>query len=172
MINLMSIKLTAIIRKQQIVSQDTIDMEKYNKALQEYIYPLGILPMNAFDTNSNLSNLSEQEKLDYFSDLLHSMYNTLYTEEEYNIIYYYLLTRIQGKLTYTPKLIEQLEALVISTQTKKDIIYLQEELKFRLATHYSLTMTNDNRLFELLDELESIEDTHNAFQMELRKEKT
>ena len=170
MINLITIKLTTIIRKQQIISEDTINLEKYNKALQEYIYPIGILPMNAFDTNPILAGLSEKEKKEYFTALLHSMYNNLYTDEEYEIILYYLLMRTSNKLTYATDLITKIEQLIKLTVTKQEIIYLQEELKYRLATHYSLAMTNDERLFELLDELEPIEDSHNKFQIDLRKD--
>ena len=170
MINLMNLKLTSIIRKKQILSEETIDLNKYNKFLATYIYPIGILPINAFESNTVFNTLSEDEKVDYFKALLHSMFNNIYTEEEYNIIIYYLISRIYEKLTYPNDLLTKLESLVHVQEEKKEIIYFQEEIKFRLATHYSLTMSNEERLFELLDELEPIEDSHNEFQIDLRKD--
>lgn len=168
MFDVMNLKLSTIIRNYQIVSEDTIDMEKYNKILHSYIYPFGIFPINALDLNPRLVTLSEEEMLEYLSTLLHSMFSNLYSEEEYSIIIYYLFLRFEGRMTYDSTKVAKIEELIKIAQNKPEIIYLQEELKFNLASHYSLTMTNNERLIQLLNELETIEKAHNAFNMYLR----
>ena len=162
MISLTSINLMMYLKNKQLLSQEKYI--KFKEKIKDYVYPMGAIPTFAMIHNQLYSLATLKENVEYFDNILNNLYNDIYTKEEIEIIKAYLITICYSDYIYDDVLTEFFSPFVYMNSEKLEIKYCLEEIKFRFLQSLMYNQSNDDELInKLFNELEPIEQSHNAF---------
>ena len=115
--------------------------------------------------NKEYLNYSKNENITFLYTFLYTLFNDTYTKDEYDIIIDYLLLLIDYNYLDDTDLQLTIEELSSNNYDKPEIVYLIEELKARLVSHYLMKSYDITKIDKLIAELDPVEDQHNAFEL-------
>lgn len=164
MLDTTPLKLIYCLSTRAVVS-NILSQEKIQSALERYIYPIGIIyskriPMLPYD------NHTAQENFNYFNEQFSYIFPTQYTSDEINIFSYYYVLRLDAfKVINNMTIYTALKAIIANTYEKLEVNYCINEIKQALAQQLISSNKDIDYAYELITELEAIEETHNTIDL-------
>ena len=161
MINTIEIKVAYLLKNKSAPSNLTND--QITKYITPYLYPAAAICANIVQGDTVYMNSTSESNFSYLLNFTSSIYTNIYNETERNIIALFLTCSAQNLLDSF--LVEKIERILSYNTELVEINYLIEELKYKLASYYISQNTNSNRILQLINELDSIEESHNAINL-------
>lgn len=160
---------------QLIPVEDSIQIqEKILEYSNDFKYNIGISTeqsLNIFITNHREINYNTAKN--FFINNNEVLFKQFYSKEEQDIITAFHLVYCLPELIYdSEEYATFLESFLNITSSKEELTYCIEEIKYRLATYYIVKGIKLDVASQLIQELEQIEDRHNATNIFAEKETT
>lgn len=144
---------------------DQTKMTSIIESISDFKYPLGIIPVSAFENNS-LYDVTINENINYLNNFTQYIFKNIYTQDEINIInVYYSLINI-SQYVLSKEVLAVLIPLINIHSKKIEIEYCLDEIRYKYLIHLVYTNTNQNQINELISYLSSIEEAHNNFRLD------
>ena len=162
MIDTLNILLTSIIQKQQLPTEE--EKQKILQGISKYTYPIGILPLQAF--NSKIFLIDElNHTIEYNNQLLSYLFSNFYSQEEINICALFFAFNVETKYTFNDNLFKIIKEQLDYQPIKKEIKYILDELKYKYLLYLIYSEIDNPLVTTLTNELSIIEEEHNQFNL-------
>ena len=149
--------------KKQLTSDD---LSLIIKNIEIYLFPIGVIPIEAIEANSLYERDTIIENLEYFNSITSIIFKDIYSIEEINIINAYLIIQSYSQTFLTSEMEKLILLFINKTSNKKEIQYCIDELKFNYLKKLIYTNSSQQELInKLITELEVIEQDHNAIEI-------
>lgn len=165
MIDLMKIKLSKMINERLTYAESGINDSKLQSYINEFKYHLSVIPINAFEENIVYLTHTLTENSQYLEKLITDIFKNDYTKEEKTIYIVYCLLRMARRFIIEDELLEQVKQVINKSSNKLDVQFYIDEIKYSYLTHLTLNGSPDDSatIDSLLEDLEAVEASHNAF---------
>lgn len=138
----------------------------FKAKLDQFVYPLGMIPANAITNNDAYKQHSVQENIEYFADFTEFLFDDVYSTEEINIINIYLgLLNLSG-YTLDDDVIDIVSPLIQIHSNKEEIEYCLDEIRYKYLIHLIYSKVSSDEIQPLIAQLSAVEDAHNSLTLE------
>ena len=164
MIDVRQIELILLFQTKQQFNQNNFAWIK--DEVENYLYPLGIIPINAITNNAAYDDAEFINTYQYFEEITSYFFENIYTTEELDIINAYLMVCTFEHLIFENNVLQFLNPYLNKTSNKAEIQYCIDEIKYAYLSSLVYSESDDNNLINsLIAELKPIEINHNSFNM-------
>ena len=140
------------------------------ESLESYVYPVGMIPVSLFRKELNYEGYKFIENINYIKPFIHFLYNDYYTTTEIDIISAYTIMHCTMSYILNDDILQNLARYLNVNSDKPDIQYCLDEIRYQyLSTLIYTHSTNTSLINMLMTALEPIENTHNSFNIRLKK---
>ncbi len=152
------------------VPQDSeVLQERLIEYKDQFKYPIGIVTEQILSIMKDKyikKEVSFNNMQNFLNQIDPILYKQLYNSNEQAIITgFHLIWCLSFPPSMEAQLITYFENLINLSSSKEEIIYCLEEIKYRLLSYYVVHGINQQRINELIEELEPIEERHNSMEI-------